>query len=83
MSDMFVVQGYSAGKRGAVSADTPIVARSVDHAREVARRLAVRKSLVVAFARKADLDTGEYEDARIIEAIGAHIPDEILEMPRI
>lgn len=83
MTEHFVVQSYSAGKRGAVRPDAPIQARGIDHAREVAKRLAVRKALVVAFMRRGDIDTGEWEDAKLIEAIAANIPEEVLEMDRI
>ncbi|HTV69297.1 MAG TPA: hypothetical protein VMF90_12240 [Rhizobiaceae bacterium] len=82
MKELFVVQSYSAGRRGAMRPDVPIQARDLGHAREVAKRLAVRKALVVAFMRKGDDDTGEWDDAKLIEAIGANIPEEVLEMER-
>lgn len=83
MSAMYVVQSFTAGRRGVLQPDSPIQARSTDHARAVAKRLAVRKALVVAFKREGDPKTGEWEDARLIDAFGTDIPDEILEMDRI
>ncbi|MGY3330086.1 hypothetical protein ACVILI_003103 [Mesorhizobium sp. USDA 4775] len=82
MSAMYVVQSYIAGKRGQLQADSPIQANSTGHARSLAQRLAVRKALVVAFQREGDPKTGEWEDAKLIEAFGA-VPDEVKEMDRV
>ena len=79
---MYVVQSFIAGKRGQLVADSPIQANNTGHARAVAQRLAVRKALVVAFQREGDPKTGEWEDAKLIEAFGA-IPDEVREMDRV
>lgn len=81
MSAMFVVQSYSTGKRGQMVADTPVQAQNKNHARSMAQRLAVRKALVVAFMREGDPMTGEYDEAKLIEAFGA-IPEEVNDMPR-
>lgn len=83
MSAMYVVQSFSAGKKkGQLLADSPIQAQNTSHARAVAQRLAVRKALVVAFMREGDPKTGEYEDAKLIEAYG-DIPEEVREMDRV
>lgn len=82
MSALFIVQSYSAGKRGALLPDAPLQAQNTNHARRMAERLAARKALVVAFMRDGDAKTGEFEDAKLIDAFGA-VPDEILEMERI
>jgi hypothetical protein len=79
---MYVVQSYTAGKRGQLVADSPIQARNTNHARAVAERLAARKPLVVAFQRDGDPKTGDWEDAKLIDAFGA-VPEELREMERI
>lgn len=48
----------------------------------MAERLAQHKALVVAFLREGNPKTGEYEEAKLIEAFGADIPEEVREMPR-
>lgn len=82
MSAMYVVQSFTTGKRGQLQPDSPIQAQNTNHARAVAQRLAVRKALVVAFMREGDPRTGEYEDAKLIEAYG-DIPEEVREMDRV
>ncbi|WP_245488294.1 hypothetical protein [Mesorhizobium sp. Pch-S] len=82
MSAMFVVQSFSTGKRGQLQADSPIQAQNTSHARSMAQRLAVRKALVVAFMREGDPKTGEWDDAKLIDAFG-EIPDEVREMDRV
>lgn len=82
MSAMYVVQSFIAGKRGKLHADSPIQANSTSHARSLAQRLAIRKALVVAFQREGDPKTGEWEDAKLIDAFGA-VPDEVREMERV
>jgi hypothetical protein len=79
---MYVVQSFIVGKRGQLQADSPIQANSTSHARNLAQRLAVRKALVVAFQREGDPKTGEWEDAKLIDALGA-VPDEVREMERV
>ncbi|QAZ45920.1 hypothetical protein C1M53_26405 [Mesorhizobium sp. Pch-S] len=79
---MFVVQSFSTGKRGQLQADSPIQAQNTSHARSMAQRLAVRKALVVAFMREGDPKTGEWDDAKLIDAFG-EIPDEVREMDRV
>jgi len=82
MSALYVVQSFTAGKRGQLRPDSPIQAQNTNHARAVAQRLAVRKALVVAFMREGDPKTGEYEEAKLIEAYG-DIPEEVREMNRV
>ncbi len=82
MSAMYVVQSFTKGKRGAMLADSPVEARSTAHAKAMAQRLAGRKALVVAFMREGDPQTGEYEDAKLIEAYG-EVPEEVCEMDRV
>lgn len=82
MSAMFVVQSFSTGKRGQLLADSPFQAQNTNHARAMAQRLAVRKALVVAFMREGDPKTGEWDDAKLIDAFG-DVPDEVREMDRV
>lgn len=82
MSAMFIVQSFTAGKRGQLQPDSPIQAQNTSHARAMAQRLAVRKALVVAFKREGDPILGEWDDPLLIEAFGADIPEELRDMPR-
>ncbi|WP_157632731.1 hypothetical protein [Hoeflea sp. 108] len=82
MSAMYVVQSYQPGKRGAVVADTPVEARDLVHAKQLAERLAGRKPLVIAFVREGDAITGDFEDPKLIVAYG-ELPEELNEMQRM
>lgn len=82
MSAMFVVQSFRQGERGGLLADSPVQANNTNHARRMAERLAQHKALVVAFMREGNPKTGEYEEAKLIEAFGADIPEEVREMLR-
>jgi len=81
MSAMFVVQSFTE-KKGRLIADSPVQAQNTNHARRIAERLAARKALVVAFAREGNPKTGDWEDAKLIEAFG-NVPDEVREMERV
>lgn len=78
MFTYFVVQSFARGSRGSLTADTPIEARSSDHAKRLADRLAGSKAGVVAFSRTGDSATGEFEDA-VILCVSGTVPD--LEAP--
>lgn len=82
MSAMFVVQSFSTGKRGGLMPDSPLQAQNTNHARRMAQRLAASKALVVAFMREGNPKTGEYEDAKLIEAFG-DVPEEVRDMERV
>lgn len=82
MSAMFVVQSFRQGQKGRLLADSPVQGSNTNHARRMAERLAAHKALVVAFMREGNPKTGEYEEAKLIEAFGADIPEEVREMPR-
>jgi len=81
MSAIFVVQSFTE-KKGRLIADIPFQAQNTNHARRIAERLAARKALVVAFSREGDPKTGDWEDAKLIEAFG-NVPDEVREMERV
>jgi len=79
---MYVVQSYQPGPHGAVTADTPVEARDLVHAKQLAERLAGRKPLVIAFVREGDAITGDFEDPKLIVAYG-ELPEELKEMQRM
>ncbi len=81
MSAMFVVQSFRSGKHGALMPDSPVQAQNRNHAHRMAERLSKQKALVVAFMREGDPVTGEFDDAKLITALG-DIPDEVRDMPR-
>lgn len=80
MSAMFVVQSFTKGKKGGLRPDNPVQAQNRIHASRMAVRLAGQKALVVAFMREGDPKTGEYDEAKLITALG-DVPDEVREMP--
>lgn len=81
MSAFFVVQSFTRGSKGGLRPDIPIQAQNTNHARRMAERLAGQKDLVIAFMREGDAKTGEFDEAKLIAAIGEIIPDEVREMP--
>jgi hypothetical protein len=60
-----------------IVADQPREARSADHAKAMAERLAVTRPAVVAFSRTGDPDLGEFDDAVILARFG-ELPEEVL-----
>ena len=82
MSATYVVQSYQAGKRGAVVADTPVIARDAVHAKLMAERLSSRKKLVIAFVREGDAVTGDFEEPKLLAAFG-DLPEELSDMQRV
>jgi hypothetical protein len=81
MTTYHVVQSYTKVKTR-LSADTPFYARDLEQARRVAERLAESKPMVVAMMGRADAETGEYEEPRLIFAHGDNLPEEIESMER-
>ncbi|MFC3072390.1 hypothetical protein [Shinella pollutisoli] len=82
MAAYFVVQSYTSGKNG-MTADAPIQAQSILHARRVAERLAERKPMVLAFTRDGNPKTGDYGEPKLIFAHGNNLPEEVNEMERV
>lgn len=82
MSAYFVVQSFSRGKKGGVIPDIPVQATNTGHARRMAEQLSLQKAAVIAFMREGDPKTGEFEDAKLITALG-DVPDEIYEMENV
>lgn len=81
MSAFFVVQSFTRGSKGGLRPDIPIQAQNTSHARRMAERLAEQKDLVIAFMREGDAKTGEFDEAKLIAALGDIIPDEVRDMP--
>lgn len=78
MLTYFVVQSYSAGRKGAIIADLPVQASTRDHALRIASRLALSKQAVVAFSRTGDPKAGDWDPAVILVTHG-HLPEEVEE----
>jgi len=79
MVTYFVVQSFQRGKRGALIPDQPRQARDQGHCEFLAMRLAESRPAVVAFSRKGEPSTGDWEDAVIIAQYG-DVPDELMDM---
>lgn len=71
MLTYFVVQSFERGKKGALVADQPVEAQGPEHAARMAERLSRVKTGVVAFSRRGDPATGDFEDAVIIASYGS------------
>ena len=70
MRTYYVVQPFEIGSRGKLRPTEPILASSEEHAIRMAYRLEPKYAGVVAFARTADPDAGEYGDAVILVELG-------------
>ncbi|WLR92919.1 hypothetical protein [Shinella zoogloeoides] len=79
MAEFFVVQSFSPAKRG-LKPDVPVQVTSVQHARRMAERLALRKPMVFATATKGDPETGDFEEPKLICFHGTERPEEINDM---
>lgn len=79
MVTYFVVQAYQRGKKGALIPDQPKQARDKNHCEVMAERIAQTSASVVAFSRRGDPETGDWDDAYVIAQYG-DVPHELLEM---
>lgn len=66
----FVVQGYRKGKRGALTPEEPKMARNQESCLALAKRIAITRPAVVAFSRKGDPDTGDFDEPVILATFG-------------
>ncbi|RWE81911.1 MAG: hypothetical protein EOS63_07955 [Mesorhizobium sp.] len=66
----FVVQSFNFTPRGAVTAGKAVEVQDAEHALRLAEKLAGCSAGVVAFSRKGDPSSGEFEDAVILYANG-------------
>jgi hypothetical protein len=70
MQTHFIVQPYQQTRRGALAALPPIPAKDADHAVRLASQQARIAAGVVAFLRRGDSETGDYEDAVVLSRWG-------------
>jgi hypothetical protein len=67
---VYVVQGFTAGKRGALVPMPPMTFKTESQARERAARLGETCQGVIAFAQTADIDAGDYAEPVVLERLG-------------
>ncbi|RDE08377.1 hypothetical protein [Pelagibacterium lacus] len=79
MVTYFVVQTFQKGKKGVLIADQPRQARDEAHCKYLAERLSHSVHAAVAFSRRGEPSTGDWEDAVILAQYGP-LPDELMEM---
>ena len=75
MQTYFVVQAYQETNRGALVALPPIGARDAAHASRLVAQHKRVSAGVVAFSRRGDPETGEYEEAVVLSRWG-RVPDD-------
>ena len=75
MQTYFVVQSYHETSRGALAALPAIAARDANHALRLLTQQSRVAAGVVAFSRRVDPETGDYEDAVVLSRWG-RVPDE-------
>jgi len=67
---IYVVQGFTAGKRGALQPMQALSFPTESQARNRAERMAATCLGVMAFAQTADVEAGEYSDPVMLVQIG-------------
>lgn len=67
----FVVQSFERGRKGSLVADQPIETQGYEQATRMAERLSRCKAGVVAFARRGDPATGDFEEPVVIASYGS------------
>jgi hypothetical protein len=70
METTYVVQGFEAGKKGALIALPAVACKTEEQALGRAERLRHRCAGVVAFAQSADAEIGEYADPVVLVTYG-------------
>jgi hypothetical protein len=75
MHTYFVVQSYHETSRGALAALPPIGAKDADHALRLVSLQKRVVSGVIAFSRRGDPETGDYEEAVVLARWGK-VPEE-------
>ena len=73
---IYVVQGFTAGKRGSLQAMQPLTFQTESQARNRAERMGETCLGVMAFAQTADIDAGEYSDPVMLVQLG-RVPDQV------
>lgn len=74
----FIVQPFQETNRGALVSLTAIAARDADHARRLTERQVRPVVGAIAFSRRVDPDSGDYEEAVILARWG-RVPEEAVE----
>jgi hypothetical protein len=75
MQNMFVVQHYQETCRGALIALPAIVARDADHALRLVAHQKRGAAGAIAFSRRGDPETGDYEEAVVLSRWG-RVPED-------
>jgi len=70
MVTYFVVQSFQRGNKGMLIAHQPRQARDLTHCIDMADRLAPSVASVIAFSRRGEPETGEWEDAVVLKQHG-------------
>lgn len=71
----YAVLPFTIGPRGKLTEGQAIPATSEDHAIRLARRMEPTVAGAVAFSRTGNPELGDYDDAVILEIVGAVPPD--------
>ena len=71
----YVVQPYQETSRGALAALPAIAAGGAEHALRLVSKQTLLVAGVIAFSRRGDPETGEYEDAVILSRWG-RVPED-------
>lgn len=72
----FVVVPYKLAKRGRLVEGQPQTAQTAEGARRLAERISGQHDGAVAFSRTGDPETGDWDDAVILAALG-RVPPEV------
>jgi hypothetical protein len=78
MQTFFVVQPFHETNRGALAALPAISARDIDHALRLVSNQKRMAAGVIAFSRRGDPETGDYEDAVVLSRWG-RVPEDLAE----
>lgn len=71
MLTYFVVQSFERGRKGSLVADQPIETQGYEQATRMAERLSHCKAGVVAFTRRGDPLTGDFDEPVVIARYGS------------
>jgi hypothetical protein len=75
MQTFFIVQAWQETGRGALVGLPPMIARDADHALRLVTHQRRMASGVIAFSRRGDPSTGDYDDPVVLSRWG-RVPDE-------
>jgi hypothetical protein len=75
MQNYFVVQPYQETSRGALAALPALAAKDASHALRLVSQQKRVAAGVIAFSRRGDPETGDYEDAMVLSRWG-RVPED-------